>query len=99
MSDEFADVETKIKLKLPSLYNVVFLNDDFTPMDFVVELLMKNFNRTYDDAVSLMKQIHEIGRGIAGTYSQEIAFQKMMDVRQIADNNGHPLRAIIEESI
>jgi ATP-dependent Clp protease adaptor protein ClpS len=88
---------TKQKVAMPKLYAVVLLNDDFTPMDFVVELLRHLFGKSFDDAVALMMNIHKDGKGTAGIYNYEIAEQKRLEAIQLAKAEGHPLRAVVEE--
>lgn len=99
MSRTDAEVDTKIKLKKPSMYNVLLLNDDFTPMDFVVEVLQRIFDQTFNDSSVIMLQIHRSGKGIANKtpYTREIANQKALEVKSAAENSRHPLRAALEE--
>jgi ATP-dependent Clp protease adaptor protein ClpS len=101
MSDVDLDVKIneKIKKKIqePSLYKVIFLNDDHTPMDFVVDLLMVVFKHSQETAQSLTMKIHEQGSSVVGVYSFEIAEQKSLEVTNLARDNGFPLRVRIEE--
>lgn len=90
------DTATVTKLKVPSLYKVVLLNDDFTPMDFVIQVLMEIFNKNATEAHSLTMDVHDKGRGIAGTYSKEVAEQKVYESNSVAKNYKHPLKAILE---
>jgi ATP-dependent Clp protease adaptor protein ClpS len=90
------DVRTRTRLKSPSMYNVVMLNDDFTPMDFVVALLMRVFHHTPEAATAIMMEIHEKGKGIAGTYSREIAEMKLLETGRAARMAEHPLKAVLE---
>ncbi len=78
-------------------YKVVLLNDDFTSMDFVVEVLMELFEHSVDDAINIMLQIHRSGRGICGVYTYEVAETKVHQVQTRARENEYPLRAIMEE--
>jgi ATP-dependent Clp protease adaptor protein ClpS len=78
-------------------YKVVLLNDDFTSMDFVVEILMELFGHPLDSAINIMLNIHREGRGICGVYTYEIAETKITQVRQKALENEYPLKAIMEE--
>lgn len=87
----------KQRLKPPNKYAVIFLNDDFTPMDFVVELLMKIFNHPSDIANAITMEVHEKGQAVAGIYSKDIAETKMAQVLQAASENEHPLRATLKE--
>lgn len=86
----------EVKAKKPRLYNVVLHNDDYTPMEFVVVLLEKLFHHSPSAATQIMLMIHNKGRGVAGTYSRDIAETKVMQVLQRAQQSGHPLRASSE---
>lgn len=101
MSDIFLDVKpvtvTKTKPKLPSMYKVIFHNDDFTPMDFVLKVLMANFDKNFDEARNLTMRVHEKGSGIAGIYTREIAETKQKETMDEARANGFPLRLSIEQ--
>ena len=88
--------KTKDKLAEPGKYNVVFVNDDFTPMDFVVKLLVEIFYHDHDTSQELTKLIHDKGRGIVGTYSHEIAEQKAIECTSVARAAGHPLQVVVE---
>lgn len=88
----------KTRLKPPSFYKVVLLNDDYTPMDFVELILIELFGKSRMEARELMLAIHNKGRGVAGIYNKEIAEQKANETVQVAKNHGHPLKAIVEES-
>ena len=78
-------------------YKVVLLNDDFTSMDFVVEILMELFDHSIDSAINIMLQIHRKGRGVCGIYTYEVAETKIYQVQKRARENEYPLKAIIEE--
>ncbi|MDC0126962.1 ATP-dependent Clp protease adapter ClpS [Methylophilaceae bacterium] len=86
-----------VKPKLPSMYKVIILNDDFTPMEFVANVIRQVFNKTQDAATRIMLQIHTEGIGICGTYSFEIAETKMNQVLNLAKESQHPLQCIIEK--
>jgi len=86
------------KAQEPTLYAVVLLNDDYTPMDFVVNVLEEVFQKTPADAYRVMMQVHLNGRGIAGIYSWEVAETKADKVASLAVEAGHPLKATIEEA-
>jgi len=88
---------SKIKPKLPSLYKVVILNDDYTPMEFVVHVVQKVFNKSHDEATRLMLKIHTEGMGVCGMYPLEIAETKMNKVLNLAKEEQHPLQCIIEK--
>ena len=89
---------TKKKLKRPSLYKVIMLNDDFTPMDFVVYLLKTFFQKNHDEASKIMLEIHNKGSGICGVFTYEIAETKILKVINTSRNNGFPLFCILEKN-
>ncbi len=93
------DVQAKesVELKEPSLYKVVLLNDDYTTMEFVIDILTNIFSLSSDEAVAVMMKVHERGRGVCGIYTYEIAETKVARVAQQARANNFPLRSIIEE--
>ena len=86
------------KLKSPPRYNVILLNDETTPQDFVVNVLQTIFNKSVDEAELVMLEVHEKGRGIAGTYSYEVAEQKSVETITDARRNEYPLDVTIEKS-
>lgn len=88
--------EKEIRVKKPHLYRVVLLNDDFTPMDFVVWILQKIFHKSLEEATLLMWQVHMEGRGVAGVFTYEVAQTKMMQVKEMARSHEHPLECIME---
>ena len=88
---------SKIRPKLPSLYKVLILNDDYTPMEFVVHVVQKVFNKSHDEATRLMLKIHTEGMGVCGMYPLEIAETKMNKVLNLAKEEQHPLQCIIEK--
>ena len=88
---------SKIKPKLPSLYKVLILNDDYTPMEFVVHVVQEVFNKSHDEATRLMLKIHTEGMGVCGMYPLEIAETKMNKVLNLAKEEEHPLQCIIEK--
>ena len=91
------DEKIKIKTSEPKRWKVILLNDDTTPMEFVIALLMEVFRHTQNTAKDIMLQIHETGSGIAGTYSFEIAEAKAVEATNTARSNGHPLQIKLEE--
>jgi ATP-dependent Clp protease adaptor protein ClpS len=91
-----APAEPEAKLRRPSRWQVVVLNDDFTPMDFVVRVLMEVFDLPYPAATLIMYSIHHRGQGVAGLYSREIAETKKAEMEHQAQSEGHPLRAILQ---
>lgn len=87
---------TKPKLKKPPLYKVILLNDDFTPMEFVVAILQDIFRKTEEEAIQVMLHVHQKGVGICGVYTREIAETKVELVMHAALNNEHPLQCAME---
>ena len=87
----------EVSLKHPKKYKVYILNDDYTSMDFVVEILMSIFHKTYEQAERIMLEVHKSDRGLCGVYTPEIAETKVMQVVKRAKANGFPLKAIMEE--
>ncbi len=85
------------KLKRPKLYKVILLNDDYTPMEFVVHILKIFFNMNQEKATNVMLQVHSQGKGICGTYSRDIAETKVVQINNYARENEHPLMSIMEE--
>lgn len=90
--------ETRPDVKRPPLYRVVLLNDDYTPMDFVVEILESIFGMERMRATQVMLEVHTKGKGICGVYSYEIAETKVAQVMGIATQHQHPLLCTMEES-
>lgn len=90
--------EATPKLKRPPMYKVVMLNDDFTPMDFVVELLCTFFAMNKEKAIQVMLQVHTQGRGICGVYTHEIAETKVHQVNNHSRTNQYPLTCVMEEA-
>ena len=88
---------TRTELKFPSSYNVVFINDDYTPMDFVIQVLVEIFNKSLEDAKKITLDVHEKGKGIAGTYNFELAEQKKAEAVNVSRHNGHPLTVMVEK--
>ena len=91
------ELELDLELDEPQMFKVYLHNDDYTSMDFVVEILMGIFHKTHAQAEQIMLQIHEKGKAICGVYSFEIAQTKAQQVKQKAKQNGFPLLATIEE--
>ena len=84
-------------LKKPSMFKVILLNDDFTPMDFVVLILTKFFRRSTEESTQIMLQVHNKGQGTAGIYTHEIAETKVYLVNDFARKNKHPLKCVMEK--
>jgi ATP-dependent Clp protease adaptor protein ClpS len=85
-----------VEFKPPSLWKVVFLNDDKTPMEFVIDLLTSIFRHTETDAKELTLEIHNTGSAVVGIYCHEIAEQKTLDAQQTSQVQGHPLQIIMD---
>ena len=90
------DLEDRQKVEPPKKFKVILHNDDFTPMDFVIVILMEAFNFSFQKASAITLQVHEQGKGIAGAYSKEIASMKVKRCNQIARAEGHPLLITME---
>ena len=90
------EVTKEVFLKEPDRFRVVILNDNTTPMEFVIELLGVIFHHSNESATAIMMQIHEKGKGTAGVYTFEIAEQKAQESTQIARTNGHTLGVTVE---
>lgn len=91
------DEKIKVTVSEPKRWKVIFLNDDSTPMEFVISVLIEIFKHTTDTARDIMLQVHETGAGIAGVYSFEIAEVKAVEATNLARANGHPLQIKLEE--
>lgn len=93
------EVETQGDLAViePKMYMVIMLNDDYTSMEFVIEVLMKVFHKEYHEAEVIMMDIHKKGRGTCGVFTYEVAETKVMQVSKLAREQGYPLKAVIEE--
>lgn len=94
--DGLAVQEARPKLKKPPMYQVVLLNDDFTPMEFVVHILERFFSKDRAQATRIMLQVHTNGKGLCGTYVREIAETKVAQVNKYARGSNHPLLCEME---
>lgn len=90
------DAQPKLKLKPPSMYKVMLLNDDYTPMDFVVEILEKFFSMGREKATHVMLTVHTHGKAVCGIFTRDIAETKSAQVNQYAREHQHPLLSEIE---
>ncbi len=90
--------EAKPQLKKPPLYKVILLNDDFTPMDFVVEILTDFFHMSEEKATQVMLQVHTQGVGVCGVYSKDVAETKVHIVNEYSREHHHPLMCAMEEA-
>lgn len=93
---ETEKLQQTIRSGSPSMWQVVLLNDDFTPMDFVTTVLQTIFNMDYERATQIMLKIHTEGRGICGIFPKDIAATKVSEVTRYARQNQHPLQCIME---
>jgi ATP-dependent Clp protease adaptor protein ClpS len=91
------DEKIKVTVQEPKRWKVIFINDDATPMEFVISTLMEIFKHTVESAKEITLQVHETGSGIAGVYSFEIAEAKAVEATSLARTNGYPLQIKLEE--
>ena len=91
------ELDQEIKIKHPKKYKVFILNDDYTSMDFVIDILISVFHKSYEQAEKIMLEVHKKDRGLCGVYSHEIAETKVMQVLKRAKDSAFPLKAIMEE--
>ncbi|MCC7410380.1 MAG: ATP-dependent Clp protease adapter ClpS [Gammaproteobacteria bacterium] len=96
--DGVALQEAKPRLKLPPLFKVVLLNDDYTPMEFVVHILEIFFAKDRHSATRIMLEVHTRGKGVCGIYSHEIAETKVEQVNAYSRDNNHPLLCTLEQA-
>ena len=90
-------VKSKPKVKQPSMYKVIMLNDDYTPMEFVVMELERCFNKAHEDAMRIMLHVHQKGVGVCGLYTYEVAETKVTQVMDLAREHQHPLQCTLEK--
>ena len=90
-------VKTKPKTKKPSTYKVLMLNDDYTPMEFVVHILERFFKKSRQQAIHIMLHVHQRGVGICGVYTYEVAETKVTQVMDFARQHQHPLQCTLEK--
>lgn len=90
--------EAKPEVKRPSMYRVVLLNDDYTPMDFVVQILMVFFSMNQEKATQVMLAVHTKGKGVCGVFTRDVAETKAAQVNQYARENNHPLLCEVEKA-
>ncbi len=89
--------KTNTSVKRPSLYRVLLLNDDYTPMEFVVHVLERFFNRDKEQSIAIMLQVHNTGSGECGIYTYEVAETKVTQVMDFARRHQHPLQCVMEK--
>jgi len=90
-------VKAKPKTKKPSMYKVLMLNDDYTPMDFVVHILERFFSKNREEAMRIMLHVHRRGVGVCGVYTYEVAETKVTQVMDFARQHQHPLQCTLEK--
>ncbi len=90
-------VKPKAKTKKPSMYKVLMLNDDYTPMEFVVHILERFFNKNREEATRIMLHVHRRGVGVCGVYTYEVAETKVTQVMDFARQHQHPLQCTLEK--
>ncbi len=95
--EELLVLEPKVKTKRPPFYKVVMINDDYTPMDFVVNILTKVFHHTEEDALNITLQIHNKGAGTCGVFTYDVAETKADIVIASAKSNEYPLQCVVEK--
>jgi len=91
-------LDSQHKTKKPSMYNVLLLNDDYTPMEFVIMVLEKVFNKKEDEATQIMLHVHKNGIGVCGIFTYEVAESKCKSFIDMAKKNKHPLQSAMEKS-
>ena len=96
--DESLVEASRTRTSPPPFYKVLLLNDDFTPMDFVVQVLQMIFHRDREQATRIMLQVHTQGRGVCGVYTKDVASTKVEQVLQFARSHQHPLQCVMEEN-
>ena len=98
MSNEIEiELDDELDLQEPKKYKVFLLNDDYSTMDFVIDVLVKVFRKTVDESSVIMLNIHNNGREICGLYTHEIAATKVAQVKTLSREKGFPLKAVMEE--
>jgi ATP-dependent Clp protease adaptor protein ClpS len=93
----FYETDINQKIKEPKMYKVILLNDDYTTMEFVVEILTDIFHKSVSEATKIMLDVHKKGQGLVGVYTYDIANTKINQTHKLAKENNFPLKAIMEE--
>lgn len=94
-SNQHSSTAEKTKVKKPPLYAVLLMNDDYTPMEFVVDVIQRFFGKNEEEATQIMLQVHEKGHGVCGVFTREVAETKAARVVQYAQEHQHPLQTRI----
>ncbi len=97
-SDDTVKEVSRVRTTPPPMYKVLLLNDDFTPMEFVVEVLQQLFHMNREKATQVMLQVHTQGHGVCGVYTKDVAATKVEQVSQFAKAHQHPLQCVMEEN-
>ena len=95
--DHGLSLKTRPKAQKPSMYKVVLLNDDYTPMEFVVHVLESIFKKSRQEATDIMLHVHRRGVGVCGIFTFEVAETKVTQVMDLAIKNAHPLKCVMEK--
>lgn len=96
--EEVLSEQSKVETPPPSMYKVLLLNDDFTPMEFVIQILQLFFHKNREQATRIMLQVHTQGHGVCGVYTKDVAATKVQQVLQHAKAHEHPLQCVMEEN-
>jgi len=96
-TDATISLETRTKVARPPLYKVMLLNDDYTPMDFLVSVLKQFFHKKHEDAIRIMLEVHNKGAGLCGIFTRDVAETKTEQVIISARKNEHPLQCVMEK--
>ena len=91
-------LDEKTEIDTPKMYTITMHNDDYTPMDFVVYLLIKVFRKSQLDAAEIMMDVHQKGQRIVGVYSYDVATTKLAHSQRLAESAGHPLKITMDEA-
>jgi ATP-dependent Clp protease adaptor protein ClpS len=91
-------VQSRVRAKKPSLYKVIMLNDDYTPMEFVIMVLERFFNKNQEEATQIMLHVHQKGVGVCGVFTYEVAETKVTQVMDMAKEHQHPLQCTLEKA-
>ena len=97
-SDTGVVVRTQPKTKKPAMYKVIMLNDDYTPMEFVILVLERFFNKSSEEATQIMMHVHQKGVGVCGVFTYEVAETKVQQVMDLARQHQHPLQCTLEKA-
>ena len=98
VEDPEVEEEDRLEFQEPKMFSVLFMNDDYTPMNFVTDMLMQYHGKSEEQATAIMLDVHEKGMGVAGIYTSEIAETKVYIVNQLAEKSGYPLKTVMQEN-